>query len=167
MHKVTKQEIDKAANTIQDTLCPSAGPAIMTELAKEVALKVLQEYEAHRHLSSDIIFTAMPLEPVEVTFKKPIFEDDFPEAGMKAFFMGAEVDKGHNCWKLYFDFAPFEEHNARFFKHAYYDSNSVPCLTAIEAGMYEPKYSVYVGELGDEKSFHDMVSEFIAAVPTA
>lgn len=82
-----------------------------------------------------------------VIFKKPIFEDDFPEKGMMAYLTDIVKSPDNNCYKLYFDFTEFERDNYKYFKADYYDSNGQPCLTAIEAGLYSPKYSVYFGDM--------------------
>lgn len=82
-----------------------------------------------------------------VLFKKPIFEDDFPEVGMKAWLTKIVKDKNSECYKLYFDFEEFFEYNKKYFTADYYDKNGTPCQTALENDMYPKnhKYSVYFG----------------------
>jgi hypothetical protein len=87
------------------------------------------------------------VDAIKVQFLKPIFEDDFPEKGMKAWLTDIEYHDNNQCYKLHFDFTDFEAENEKYFKAEYYDNNGTPCLTAKEIGMYTPKYSVYFGDL--------------------
>lgn len=82
---------------------------------------------------------------VKVRFKNFIFEDDFPEEGMVAWFTGIEECREYGCYKLYFDFTEFEAENEKYFRADYYNMRGIPCLTAKEIGLYNPKYSVYFG----------------------
>lgn len=102
------------------------------------------------------LFNLNRIEAVKVQFKKPIFEDDFPERGMKAWLTGIEVSKEYNeHYTLYFDFSAFEEENLKYFRQVYYPNihthkiaaeTGRSLFTAIEAGCYNPKYSVYFGD---------------------
>lgn len=67
---------------------------------------------------------------IVVQFKKSIFEEDFVERGMTAWFTKYEWDLKYECWKLYFDFTDFEDINAKYFTECY-------------SGNYSAKYSVY------------------------
>jgi hypothetical protein len=82
--------------------------------------------------------------PIGVRFRKPIFDDDFVEAGMRAWFTGFEVYPDGEI-KLFFYFGADDyNHNKRLFRKAYYkngDKNTL--VTAEEAGYYEEYYSVY------------------------
>lgn len=93
------------------------------------------------------LFDLEMVEAKKVIFLKTIFEDDFPEKGMKAWLTDIVKDVNSECYKLYFDFTDFEEENEKYFKADYYDGNSKPCLTAKEVGLYNPKYSVYFGDI--------------------
>lgn len=93
------------------------------------------------------LFDLEMVEAKKVIFLKPIFEDDFPEKGMKAWLTDIVKDVNSECYNLYFDFADFEEENEKYFKGDYYDDNSNPCLTAKEVGLYNRKYSVYFGDI--------------------
>ena len=91
------------------------------------------------------IFDLSRVSAVKIRFKKGIFEDDFPERGMKAWLTKIEPDHRCDCYKLYFDFTEFEEENDKYFSSDYYDSNGRPNKTAKEVNLYNPKYSVYFG----------------------
>ena len=93
------------------------------------------------------IFDLSRVYAVKVCFKKGIFEDDFPERGMKAWLTKIEPDPRCDCYKLYFDFTEFEEENDKYFSSDYYDSNGRPNKTAKEVNLYNPKYSVYFGDI--------------------
>lgn len=91
-----------------------------------------------------MLFDINMIEAKKIVFIKPIFEDDFPEKGMKAWLTDI-VEESH-CFKLYFDFTDFEAENDKYFKADYYNEYKIPCLTAKEKGLYNPKYSVYFGD---------------------
>jgi len=97
------------------------------------------------------------VEAVQVQFLKPIFEDDFPEKGMKAWLTDVEWDTSTSCYKLYFDFTDFEAENLKYFKETYWPNNKTGTdksfYTAIEAGYYTPKYSVLLS-LTDSTNGH-------------
>lgn len=89
------------------------------------------------------------IQALRVIFKKPIFEDDFVERGMQAWFVGWETNTRVECMNLYFDFTEFEAENEKYFKRTFYGSGANRAgqlLTAKEAGAYDPKYSVYFGD---------------------
>lgn len=101
------------------------------------------------------------VEAIQVQFLKPIFEEDFPEKGMKAWLTGVEWDSKSDCYKLYFDFKDFEEHNDKYFREVYHMNLHTQKLglnkqkyTAKEAGYYTQKYSVYFS-CGDHESHND------------
>jgi len=93
------------------------------------------------------LFNLNIIEAKKVVFLGPIFEDDFPEKGMKAWLTDIVKCEDEECFKLHFDFTEFEEENEKYFKADYYDKNHVACLTAKEVDMYNPKYSVYFGDI--------------------
>lgn len=101
------------------------------------------------------LFNLDMIEAKKVIFLKPIFEDDFPEKGMKAWLTDIVLMDRDECYKLYFDFTEFEEENEKYFKADYYDENGVACLTAKERGMYNPKYSVYFGDVHKSEDEND------------
>ena len=106
------------------------------------------------------------LEAIRVIFLKPIFEDDFPDRGMKAYLTHIDRLYEEGCWKLYFDFTEFEKENEKYLKADYYDKNGCACLTAKEAGMYNNKYSVCFGETDINKygSFESQISKHLERV---
>lgn len=94
--------------------------------------------------------TANMLDAIKVQFLKPIFEDDFPERGMTAWLTAVEWEAKNECYKLYFDFTKFEAINTKYFQESYYENRITresglqkQLYTALEAGQYTPKYSVY------------------------
>lgn len=91
----------------------------------------------------------MSVDAVKVQFLQPIFEDDFPEKGMKAWLTCIKWE--NDCYKLFFDFNDFEEENDKYFVADYYDANRNPCLTAKDVGLYTPKYSVYFSVSSDKR----------------
>lgn len=101
-------------------------------------------------------FSKEMIDAIKVQFIKPIFEDDFPAKGMKAWLVDiverptyGDYNSGEMVYELYFDFSEFEKENFKYFKEQYY-GNSITekaglykdYYTAIETGMYSPKYSV-------------------------
>ena len=108
---------------------------------------------------------------VKVQFKKPIFEDDFVEKGMTAWLTDITWEEGHECYKLFFDFTEFEEINDKYFKQAYYPnvhtrsvSTTRQLFTAKEAGLYEPKYSVYFSisiDVRNDELFEKEIVEYL------
>ena len=106
------------------------------------------------------------LEAIKVIFLKPIFEDGFPDRGMKAWLTAIDKRESENCWKLYFDFTDFESENDKYMKANYYDDNSNPTLTAKQAGRYSNKYSVYFGDLDTEEfgTFEEQIKEFLMII---
>jgi hypothetical protein len=109
------------------------------------------------------------LEAVKVVFLKQIFEEDFPECGMKAWLTMVEKDTESDCWILYFDFSEFESENDKYFIEVYYANIHTPkdgriLFTAKEAGMYRPKYSAFFGDTTNGVSFEDQISEYLEEV---
>lgn len=93
------------------------------------------------------------IDAVRVKFRKPIFSDDFPEKGMKAWLTDIKLDKKSDCYILYFDFSDFEKENDKYLKEIYYENKLTrekglykDMYTAKEAGYYNSKYSVYFGD---------------------
>lgn len=114
---------------------------------------------------------------IKVQFKKVFFEDDFVEKGMTAWLTDIEWDPEHDCYKLYFDFTDFESINLKYFKEAYYANKYTAQLnnpnkklfTAIEAGMYEPKYwsyfyTFYTSVEKRDAIFEDEITEYLRVV---
>lgn len=62
------------------------------------------------------------LDAVKVQFLKQIFEDDFPERGMKAWLTKIEWNEDHCGYDLYFDFSEFEQENEKYFIEVYYSN---------------------------------------------
>lgn len=94
--------------------------------------------------------TANITSPIKVEFKQFIFEDDFVEEGMHAYLTHVEYADEDECYKLFFDFSEFFDHNQPLFEETYYPNKHTDALnldkdmyTAIEAGCYQPQYSVY------------------------
>lgn len=56
------------------------------------------------------------IDAILVQFKKPIFEDDFPEKGMTAWLTDVEWDNRYGSYKLYFYFGEHEDVNKKYFK---------------------------------------------------
>ena len=98
------------------------------------------------------------IDAIKVQFIKPIFEDDFVEKGMTAWLTDVEWNIKQECYKLYFDFNDFEYINDKYFKESYYSNGKTEQLfgntgrklfTAVEAGYYTPKHTVYFSIPGD------------------
>lgn len=106
------------------------------------------------------------LEAIKVQFLKQIFEDHFPERGMKAWLTAIDKCESERCWKLFFDFTEFEDENDKYLKPNYYDDNSNPTLTAKEVGSYSNKYSVYFGDFDIEEygTFTEQISEYLKII---
>ncbi len=110
---------------------------------------------------------------VKVKFKKPIFEDDFPEVGMIAWLTAVEWDSSVDGYNLFFDFTEFEEHNDKYFRAVYWPNIHTREIeaatgrnrfTAKEAGMYQPKYSVYLSlpnENRDDAELREELLEYL------
>jgi hypothetical protein len=95
-------------------------------------------------------------EAVKVIFKKPIFDEDFPDKGMTAWLVDIEECKEEDCYKLYFNFEDFEEENKKYFKEVFFSNRHTKdagldkhLYTALESGNYSPLYSVYFGDIND------------------
>jgi hypothetical protein len=113
---------------------------------------------------------------VKVRLRKPIFEDDFPEKGMVAWVTDVTWEDG--SYRIWMDFSEFEAENSRYFKQTYYPNRHTQELTgipmerdrnlytAIEAGLYHPKYNVYwsvsTDERDDELFQKEVLEEFFA-----
>jgi hypothetical protein len=122
------------------------------------------------------MITTKIVDAVAVQFLKPIFEDDFVEKGMKAWLTDVEWDLKTDCYKLYFDFTDFEAENLKYFKKSYYPNRvtqeknlpEAKFYTALEAGQYEPKYSVYFSVPGDARNdelFEKEIQKYLRPVP--
>ena len=113
------------------------------------------------------------IEKIKVQFVKPIFEDDFPEKGMKAWLTDIEWCDDNMCYNLFFDFKDFEDYNDAYFKEQYYPNIHTNCYakkplyTAKEAGMYNPKYSVYFSlpfDGRDDEMFKEEITKHLRIV---
>lgn len=118
--------------------------------------------------------TTSMIDAIKVQFLKPIFEDDFPERGMKAWLTRIEWKDSVGCYNLHFDFTEFEKENEKYFAEEYYPNRKTAELgldkqyyTAIEAGMYNPKCSVYFAIPGDVRNdavFAEAIKEYLATI---
>ena len=109
------------------------------------------------------MITAKLVDAIQVQFLKPIFEDDFPEKGMRAWLTDVGWDSTCKCYRLYFDFTDFEAVNEKYFKLCYHPNRHTAeieaatgrrLFTAREAGCYDSKYSVYFS-VGDAQHRND------------
>jgi hypothetical protein len=118
--------------------------------------------------------TVNMVEAIKVQFLKPIFEDDFPDKGMTAWLTDVTWDDKSGCYNLWFDFEEFEALNKKYFKADYYPNihtkdiereTGRKLFTALEAGMYTPKYSVYFSVAGnsdsDDESFEKEILDYL------
>lgn len=125
------------------------------------------------------MITVDMIDAIEVQFLKPIFEDDFPERGMKAWLTAIEWKPNSECYKLFFDFGEHEAHNRKYFRETYYpnrhtaaaglEANGRTKFTAIEAGVYSPKYSVYFNteaarDKRDDEAFAKEITDYLRDV---
>lgn len=98
--------------------------------------------------------------PIPITFKKPIFEDDFVEKGMVAYFTDIEQYK-EGVLEVHFYFDPrLLVWNKQFLKRAFHHkqekgnlTKSLKAVTALESGDYEEHYSVYVDEMSNVSDY--------------
>ena len=103
--------------------------------------------------------------PVKVEFIKSLFEDDFVESGMIAKLYHVEYSERFECWKLWFDFTGFEEHNDTLMEDVYsypshaYTGPTKSAYNGHEAGMYDEYLMRYFG-----KDFGISVEEFEADI---
>ena len=109
------------------------------------------------------MITAKLVDAIQVQFLKPIFEEDFPEKGMRAWLTDVKWDSRHACYQLFFDFTDFEALNEKYFKRCYHPNRHTAeieaatdrrLFTAREAGHYDSKYSVYFS-VGDAQHRND------------
>lgn len=85
-----------------------------------------------------------------VEFKSLIEDQEaYPETGMRAKIVNINAtdtrseDPRDHLYKIMFDYSSFDEYNARFESSNYYDKQGKACLTAREAGWYEPIEEIY------------------------
>lgn len=81
----------------------------------------------------------------------------YAEEGMKARIVGYvynmyseedptnESKDAETVHKLLVDYSEFEQHNEKYEESNYYDKDGNPCLTAREAGYYNVKDEIYMG----------------------
>ena len=125
------------------------------------------------------MITAKFVDAIQVQFLKPIFEDDFPEKGMRAWLTDVEWDSNCKYYRLYFDFTEFEAENDKYFKATFYPNCYTktigraralarPMVTAKESGWYTPKYFVYFsvgdGEKRDDVAFAREITRYLREV---
>ncbi len=123
------------------------------------------------------MITASFIDAIKVQFIKPIFEDDFPEKGMRAWLTDVEWDARRACYQLFFDFTDFEAVNEKYFKRCYHPNRHTAeieaatdrrLFTAREAGLYDSKYSVYLsvgdGEKRDDVAFAREIAQYLREV---
>lgn len=99
------------------------------------------------------------IDAIPVQFIQQIFEEDFVEKGMKAWLTDVEWDDSAGSYRLYFDFTDFEHENFKYFKESFFANSHTreqglplkPFYTAIEAGEYHAKYTVYFGVSTDQR----------------
>jgi len=108
------------------------------------------------------------LDAIKVQWLAQIFEDDFPERGMVAWFTGVEWENKNECYKLYFDFKEFEEVNDKYFREVYYSNTPGKLVTAKVANQYTSKYSVYFS-CGDfttrnDAAFAEEIKKFLKVI---
>lgn len=85
---------------------------------------------------------------IRIVFKKSLDPDDFVERGMSAWLTDIQRNDSMGCFELFFDFSDFETDNAKYFKRSYRNrATNAFDSTAIEAGFYTSKHSVYFGDL--------------------
>jgi hypothetical protein len=112
---------------------------------------------------------------VRVRITQPIFEDDFVERGMVAWI--TDVTWEDDCYRIWMDFAEFEDENRKYFKATYYPNIHTQELTgelmdtdrnrytALEAGCYQPKYDVYLSIPGlperDDEAFSEEIWSYV------
>ncbi|HET8686677.1 MAG TPA: hypothetical protein VFM18_08435 [Methanosarcina sp.] len=103
------------------------------------------------------------IDAIKVQFIKSIFEEDFPETGMKAWLTKIEWSDRFECYRLYFDFTEFESENEKYLTETYYPNRHTKeiqektgrCMfTAKESGWYTNKYDVYFS-FGDHSTRDD------------
>ena len=113
------------------------------------------------------------VDAVKVQFLKPIFEDDFVERGMTAWLTGIEFNQEYDSYELFFDFSDFEEINEKYFRETYRPNIHTADLpkkmkyTAKEAGMYRPKYSVFLtigNAVRDDELFENEIYKYLRVV---
>jgi len=118
------------------------------------------------------------VDAIRVQFLQPIFEEDFPEKGMIAWLTDIEWCQREGVYRLYFDFTEFEAQNMKYFKPCYHPNRHTQELaaqtgrrtfTAIEAGMYEPKYNVCFSadnsEIRNDEAFAKAIGAYLREVP--
>ena len=106
------------------------------------------------------------IDAIKVQFLQPVFEDDFPERGMKAWLTGIERLKSKGCWRLYFDFSDFEQENEKYLRAVYYDDKGCATLTAKQNGLYTNKYDVFFGDLDVNKfgTFEEQINKYLMRI---
>ena len=110
-------------------------------------------------------------EAIEIQFIKPIFEEDFVEAGMQAWLVKIEREPDGSVYTLYFNFSDFEVVNDKYFIECFYktdqETGKKSLVTAMEAGYYEPRYSVYFctsDGAANPDTFSEDLSQYIKRV---
>lgn len=72
-----------------------------------------------------------------ILFTKPVYEENYLDAGMKANLTGVNVEEvceEYTMYKLTFEWDDFVEENIKKETADWYDGNNIPCLTASQSG---------------------------------
>lgn len=96
---------------------------------------------------SDVKEKLIALVGKTIRFTKAIEAHEmYAEEGMRAVVTKYYFDDrlGDPVHRLYIDYSRYEEENHKRQNANYYDGNGVPCLTAVEAGYYEPLDHIYL-----------------------
>ena len=82
----------------------------------------------------------------------------YPEANMRAYMISGRVDDGgEGVGCITFDYTKFDDFNKQFEWSVYYDKNQVQCLTARQAGAYNPVDTIYIMLTDDPNKFMKLV----------
>lgn len=84
------------------------------------------------------------VKPVVTMGKKIDDHETYAEPGMRGRLVGAQMESHDDVIKLFVDYSEFDEFNKGFESANYFNREQVPCLTAREAGYYNPQDHIYV-----------------------
>ena len=100
-----------------------------------------------------------------IEFKKDVDAwAQYPEANMRAQITNGRLDYNEDeVGRITFDYTKFDDFNKQFESSDYYDKNQVhknqvPCLTARQAGLYNPVDTIYILLTDDPNKFMNVVS---------
>lgn len=99
----------------------------------------------------------------DVVFNDKINDyEDYPEEGMKARILSVSFDRNSHVadrtHRIEFDYSVHDAHNLVRETANYYDADSVPCLTARQAGFYREKDYFFIGGYVEDMPF-DQIEE--------